>query len=411
MKKSLIYAVLAFVVCGLTSVGVRAETIKVAVIEILSGPFAAQGAWIAHHAQAAFDEINARGGVLGGTKIEMVLVDNKGNPQDALLALKQVTGQGIRFIFGGTSSNIALALSDATKKHSEREPDNSALFLDLNAAAPELTNEKCNFWHFRFLANVDMLLEILTRQVATQKDLHKVYLINEDYSYGQAVQRAATDMLTRRRPDLQIVGNELHPLGKVKDFAPYVAKIKASGAEAVITGNWGNDLALLVKASKDSGLAVPFYTVTAHYIGTPNAFGMTGADRVLNISSWHPNVADSRLESTYVAFKRKYKEEWNMLPIRYGVEMWAKAIDVAGTADPIKVAKALEGMHHDVGAGPAWMRAEDHQLMSPQYAYLFTRAGGAVKHEIEGSGLGTQTVARFEAEETVRPYSCKMQRP
>lgn len=256
-----------------------------------------------------------------------------------------------------------------------------------------------------------MMLEILTRHVATQTHLHKVYLINEDYAYGQAVQRAVKVMLARRRPDLQIVGDELHPLGKVKDFAPYVAKIKASGADSVITGNWGNDLALLVKATKDSGLSVPFYTLAAQYIGTPKTFGMTGADRVLNIASWHPNVADSRLESTYVAFKRKYNEEWNMLPIRYGVEMWAKAIDVAGSAEPVKLAKALEGLHFDAGTGPAWMRAEDHQLMLPLYVYLLTRMGGADKHNIENSGLGTRTVARYESEKSVMSHTCKMQRP
>ena len=38
---------------------------------------------------------------------------------------------------------------------------------------------------------------------------------------------------------MKVVGDELIPLGKVKDFSPYITKIKASGAQALLTGNWG----------------------------------------------------------------------------------------------------------------------------------------------------------------------------
>ena len=61
-------------------------------------------------------------------------------------------------------------------------------------------------------------------------------------------------MLKAKRPDIEIVGDELHPLLKITDFAPYIAKIKASGADTVITGNWGQDFALLLKAAADAGL-------------------------------------------------------------------------------------------------------------------------------------------------------------
>ncbi len=57
-----------------------------------------------------------------------------------------------------------------------------------------------------------------------------------------------------------MVGGDLHPLGNVKHFAPYVAKIKAANADTVITGNWGNDLSLLIRASHESGLGVDYYT-------------------------------------------------------------------------------------------------------------------------------------------------------
>ena len=95
----------------------------------------------------------------------------------------------------------------------------------------------------------------LTNYMKARTNIKKVYLINQDYSFGQAVRAARQAMLKAKRPDIQIVGDELHPLLKVTDFSPYIAKIKASGADTVITGNWGQDFALLLKAAADAGPA------------------------------------------------------------------------------------------------------------------------------------------------------------
>ena len=74
------------------------------------------------------------------------------------------------------------------------------------------------------------------------KEVKKVYLINQDYLFGQSVQREVKNYLAKLRPDVQVVGDELIPLGKVKDFSPYITKINASGAQALLTGNWGPDM-------------------------------------------------------------------------------------------------------------------------------------------------------------------------
>ena len=170
--------------------------------------------------QYAIDLVNARGGVLGGAKLELVTFDNKGNPQDSLLALRQASDQGIRYITQGNSSSVALALSDAVSKHNARNPDRTILYLNYQAVDPALTNERCSFWHFRFDADADMKMSALTDTIAANKKIKKVYLINQDYSFGQAVAKAARAMLAQKRPDISIVGDNLHPLGKVKDFAP-----------------------------------------------------------------------------------------------------------------------------------------------------------------------------------------------
>ena len=395
----------------LVGTATAAETVRVALIETLSGPPAGVGKWFANHVQMAVDQVNAAGGVLGGRKIEIVSFDSKGSPQEALIALKGVTDQGIRFVFGTAGSHVALALTDAIAKHNVRMPESAVLFLNYAGLTPELTNEKCNFWHFRFDAHADMKVEALVRQVTSRKSIAKVYLLNQDYAYGQAVRRLLTELLAKRRPDIEIVGDDLIQLQKTKDFAPYVAKIRASGADTIITSNWGPDLVLLVRASHDSGLAARYYTLNAHFMGTPTSIGEAGADRLVNVSPWHANVTDSKLEQYYIDYKRKYKEEWNMLPMKNAVEMWAKAIDAANSTDPVKVAGALEGMRYDAGTGTMWMRPDDHQLMQPQYAYIFTKAGPGAKHDVENTGFGWRTEGRIEADETILPHTCKMERP
>ncbi|HKB82783.1 MAG TPA: branched-chain amino acid ABC transporter substrate-binding protein [Burkholderiales bacterium] len=388
-----------------------ADIIKIAVVETLSGPPAVIGKWWSNHVQMAVDQVNAKGGILGGRKIETVAFDTKASPQEALVAFKAVTDQEIRFVFGTTGSHVALALTDAIAKHNARNPENSVLFLNYGGLTPEMTNEKCNFWHFRFDAHADMKVDALIRQVVGQKSITKVYLVNQDYAYGQAVRKLFRELLAQRRPDIEIVGDDLIQLQKVKDFSPYIAKIRASAADTVLTSNWGPDLVLLMRASHDSGLPARYYTLNAHFTGTPTAIGEAGVGRLINVSPWHANIADGRLEQYYVEYKKQYREEWNMLPHKNAVEMWAKAVDTTKSLDPIVVAKALEGMRYDSGTGMMWMRAEDHQLMQPQYAYMFTKLGPGVKHDIENTGFGWRTEGRTETDETVPPTTCKMERP
>jgi branched-chain amino acid transport system substrate-binding protein len=124
-------------------------------------------------------------------------------------------------------------LSDGIAKHNVRNPEKSVLFLNYGGLDPEMTNSKCQFWHFRFDAHSDMRVNALAKYLRKQPAISKVYLINQDYARGQSVSRAARQTIVARRPDISIVGDDLHPLAKVKDFAPYVAKIKASGADRI----------------------------------------------------------------------------------------------------------------------------------------------------------------------------------
>ncbi|MCW5623556.1 MAG: branched-chain amino acid ABC transporter substrate-binding protein, partial [Burkholderiales bacterium] len=323
--------------------------------------------------------------------------------------------QGVRFITQGNGSHVAHALTEAVLKHNQRNPGRELLFLNHAAIDPALTNDKCNYYHFRFDPDVDMKMQALTTYMAGRKDITKVYLINQDYSFGQSVAKAARTMLGEKRPDVQIVGDDLHPLGKVKDFAPYVSKIGASGAQAVITGNWGNDLALLIKASKEAGLKTDYYTYYANVAGTPPAIGEAGVGHVKIVSFWHANVGTPHAAKMFKLYRERYKtavDDYWFNGVFQVLEMLAKAMEQAKSSDPLPVAKALEGMKWTGDTGELTMRADNHQLIQPLYISTFAKVDGKnVMFDNDRSGYGFKTDRRIEADATVLPTTCKMDRP
>ncbi len=404
---------------ALTPLLAQAQVIKIAYIDPLSGPFAQTGEQGLAEFRFSIDRINKAGGVLGGRKLEVIGFDNKVSPQEALNQLKRVIDQDIRFITQGNSSAVAGALIEAVNRHNERNPGKESLSLNYAAVDPAYTNEKCCFWHFRFDANSDMKMESLTTYMAGRKEIKKVYLLNQDYSFGHAVKKAARELLARKRPDIQIVGDDLHPLGKVTDFAPYVAKMKAAGADTVITGNWGQDMSLLVKAGKDAGLNVDWYTYYAGGLGTPTAMGEAAAGKVKIIAEYHSNVANNKAAKWDADYRKqapKGNPDFYFLRGKIMWEMFVKAINQAKSAEPKAVALALEGMRHDADLGEVEMRKQDHQLIQPLYVFTLHKSaarGGPkeAKLDMENSGLAPVTDARLEAFTSAQPTSCNMKRP
>jgi len=403
---------------ALVSFAAQAQTVKVAYIDPLSGPFANVGEQGLAEFRFAVDRIN-KSGKLGKVKLEVVPFDNKVSPQESLNQLKRVIDQDIRYITQGNSSAVAGALIEAVNRHNERNPGKEILYLNYAAVDPAYTNDKCSFWHFRFDANSDMKMESLTTWMTGQKNIKKVYLLNQDYSFGHAVKKAAREMLSRKRPDVQIVGDDLHPLGKVSDFAPYVAKIKASGADSVITGNWGNDMSLLVKAGKDAGLDVNWLTYYAGGLGTPTAMGEAAAGKVKIIAEYHSNVENNKAAKWDADYRKqapKGNPDFYFLRGKIMWDMFAKAIVQAKSVEPKAVALALEGMRHDGELGEVEMRKADHQLIQPLYVLTIVKSaakGGPknAKIDMEGSGLAPVTEARLEGYTSATPTSCQMKRP
>ena len=387
------------------------QTVKLAFLDPLSGPFAAVGQNILKHFQFAAEMATQKQLAGPGIRFEVVPFDTKGSPQEALTLLRAVGDQGIRYVVQGQGSHVAIPLSEAIGRNNERNPGQSMVFLNYAAIDPDLTNSKCSFWHFSFDANVEMKMEALTDYMKERPEIKNVYLLNQNYSFGQQVARYAKDLLARKRPDVKIVGEDLVPLGQVRDFSPYIAKIRAAGADTVISGNWGTDLVLFVRAARDAGLTANFYTYYAGVIGTPTAMGASGADRVRQVSYWHPNIEKNGAEPTYLEFKKRYGEEWYVLASYTSISMLAEAIKRSGSADPLKVAHALSGLRMNGPLGEIEMRAADHQLQQPLFVSTFTKAGGAVKYDAEKTGFGFRTEKAIPTYVASTPTSCNMRRP
>ncbi|MDF1728079.1 MAG: branched-chain amino acid ABC transporter substrate-binding protein [Sulfitobacter sp.] len=391
-----------------------AEDIKIAFIDPLSGPFASTGTNGLHQFQFAADYmVNQKGGVLDGQTMEVIGFDNKVSPKESLILLQVAIDQGIRYIVQGNSSGVANALTEAVDKHNRRNPDSRVLFLNYAAVDPALTNDKCNFWHFRFDANADIKMDALTDVIVAQDDIKKVYIIGQDYSFGKAVSDAANKMLGEKRADIEVVGDELHPIGKVKDFTPYARKIVASGADAVITGNWGADMLGLGKSIIDNGFEGPIYTYYAAGSGMTAAFGESGKDRIRLISQGGINpIATEEARATYEAFEEKYPDgNIDQSRIFNVIGMLAQAIEQAGTAtDVVAVANELEGMEYDtMWGGKLFMRPQDHQLIQDMHVGVHTDEN--IDFDYDQSGFGVLTESTIEMASMDSPTTCEMQRP
>ncbi|WP_213772883.1 branched-chain amino acid ABC transporter substrate-binding protein [Bradyrhizobium sp. dw_78] len=410
MRKAMLAAAIAFPLFG--SAALAEDTVKIGYIDPLSGGGASVGEVGFKTYEFLADELNAKGGILG-KKVEIVPYDNKTNPQESLIQAQKAIDSGVRFLTQGNGSAVGAALSDFVTKYNERNPGHEVLYFNYAAVDPVLTNEKCSFWHFRWDANSDIKMEALTNYIKTAPAVKKVYLINQDYSFGESVRTTARKMLAAKRPDIEIVGDEKHPLLKITDFAPYIAKIKASGADSVITGNWGQDISLLLKAAADAGLKVNWYTYYASGTGGPTAIKQAGLNhQVYQIAEGIPNLGYAPADAFEKALRAKYDFS-NFYPRAANeMRMFAAAAEKAKSLDPVKVAEALEGMEFQVYAGGTGvMRKDDHQFFQPMYIASFGERTEKEPFDEEKTGWGWKLVAKIDTDQTMLPTTCKMERP
>jgi branched-chain amino acid transport system substrate-binding protein len=397
------------VLCAGGAFAQKGETVKIAMIEGLSGPMANVGQNQLKSWQFLADNLNGAKNA-AGVKFEIVGMDSKGAPQEALNTFKAAVDQGFRYIVQGNGSGAALALSDAVAKHNERNPGKEVVYLNYAAVDPALTNEKCNYWHFRLDADTSQKMEALTSFMKDQAKVKKVYLLNQNYSHGQQVAKYFKEGMARKRPDTQIVGDDLVPLGQVKDFAPYVAKIKQSGADTIVTGNWGADLTLFVKALNDAGLRLPMYTYYAAVSGTPTVLASGGEGEVYQISYAHSNYTGvmGKLTSEY---QKKFGDDFYTFSIYNGILLLSEAMAKAKSTDPVKVAAAMSGLKFKGFNGDSEMRKSDHQMQQGLYVSKWQKVDTQNSYSVEKTGYTFAPVKYIDAYVASTPTSCQMKLP
>ena len=398
----------AAILCAGTAFAQKGETVKIAWLDPLSGLMAAVGTNQLKTYQLIAEDFNKKNA--SGVKFEIIGIDNKLSPQETTSALRSAMDQGARYITQGNGSGPALAIIDALEKHNARNPGKELLFMNYAAVDPDLTNSKCSYWHFRLDADTSMKMEALTTYLKDQADLKKVYILGQNYSHGQQVSKYAKEMLKNKRPDVQIVGDDLHPLAQVRDFAPYIAKIKQSGADAVITGNWGSDLSLLIKAANDAGLNnVKFYTYYAYGSGSPTAMGAAAEGRVFAVAYGHYNMG-GEIQRLQAEFKKKMNDDLTQMSIYNTFMLLDTAFAKTKSTDPVKVAAALEGMKIKSFNGEIEVRKTDHQLQQGLYITRWEKAGGKFPYDAENTGYTMAPVKYYEPYVASTPTSCQMKR-
>jgi branched-chain amino acid transport system substrate-binding protein len=396
--------------------GAQAEEVfRIGVIDPLSGPAANTGEVGVKTWQFLANEVNAKGGI-NGVKLEVVAYDNKLNPQETAIQAQKAIDAGIRLLVRANGGAPGVALNDFLNKFNERNPTKQTLYFDYAGTDPTATNEKCSYWQVRWPANIDMKVLALASFIKGQSDVKKLYLFNGDYSTGQGIRKAMRANLAEKRPDVEIVGDELVPLMKVNDFAPYVEKIKASGADSVVTGEWGQDLALLLKAGGEAGLKVKWYTFFAQGIGSPTAVRQSGLPpgSVYEIYEAHANLPSEPYREEEKAFRAVVGSGQTMMyPASVNaMDMLVKAAQELNTLDVAKIVAKLEGAKFKPRAGgDGWIRAEDHQVFQPLYVASIGPIKPGEGFDEENTGWGWHPIATIKPEDTLVPTTCQMKRP
>ena len=398
---------------GITAAYADTKKITIVDIEALSGPFASSGLDNLQQVRFAVDTF-LDGKVVNGEKLEVEVLglDGQLNPKESLVQLKKAIAQDVQYVFHVSGSHISHALVDALEKHNRRHPDRRVLYLNLGAVDPALTNEKCSFWQFRFHPHADMMMNGITEVMRRDEQLKSVYIIGQDYTFGRAVSAVAKKHLAEKRPDIKIAGDELHPIGKIKDFTPYAQKIQASGAQAIITANWGADMINLAKSIKDVGLDSKIYTFYGAGPGISAILGEKSKGQVYTVSGWHGNPPQTNEWADYI---RAYKDQFpgsdiSIPSVVDAVQMLGKAFEAAKSTDPVKVAKALEGMSHTNLAGDVvTMRTKDHQILMPIHIAVHTNEG--VTFDFDDSGYAPVLQESIPVSRIQTETNCNMNRP
>jgi branched-chain amino acid transport system substrate-binding protein len=392
---------------------VSAEPVKIALIETLSGGQAVTGKLFQTAVKYGLEKLAADKAWPDG--IQLLEYDNQGGPSEAADKLKAAINDGAQIIIQGASSAIGGQITADVQKHNQRNPGKEIMWINVGAEAMEFTGPKCHFYHFRWNGNAEIRLKAMMIAMKEANALgQKVYVIGQNYSWGHDVQKLTRDYA--KEFGYSIVGDVIHDVNKIQDFAPYVAKIKEAGPDTVVTGNWSNDLLLLMKAAGDSGLKSRFL---AYWIDQPGNIANAG-DTALGHFTLSTFFPDANGDKT-AAFAEDFKVKTGNIPLNvqghtvHGIWGLGEALKglKAKAGDKLSVkslAFAMENVTVETSMGPIKMRADDHQALLPLAVAVVSKDA---KFKADNTDKGFKTIKLLTGEQAAGPVqpSCKMERP
>lgn len=387
-----------------------ADTVKIAFIDALSGPNADIGFTNLKQYQQAVAYANANGGALG-LDLELVPLDDGSSVKRALEHLELAIHQGIRYVTQGNDPEIAIALAKAIDAHNQKNPSRAVVFLNYGDGAPQLDNEACSFWQFRFDASFAMKTRALVAAIPADGSVQSIYLLNQDNPWGQSASREMQRVLSEQRPEIRILGDELHPLSQVKDFSGYVAHILDSGADAIMTADRGADLVGFMSALSKTGQEKYVYILSNSVSTVPAAVGKYGSGHITGVFTWHANIGSNLIDDYAASYRAEQGADWNGLPGYVAIEMLVTSMQTARSTDPSLVARTLEGLSFLGAAGPVAIRDDNHQLLQPLFIATLDALPDGSGTAAASSKLGWKTQVRMEPGDNELETSCQMQKP
>jgi branched-chain amino acid transport system substrate-binding protein len=393
--------------------GAQAEPVKLAVIESLSGGQAAVGKMFLTAINYGLVKLNNEKAWPDGIKV--LEYDNQGGASEAADKVKAAINDGADIIIQGASSAIGGQITADVVKHNLRNPGKEVIYFNVGAEAMEFTGSKCHFYHFRWNGNAEIRLRAMLVAMKDANVLGKrVYVIGQNYSWGRDVQRLVNEYAGFG--GYTVVGDVIHDVNKIQDFAPYVAKIKEADPDMVITGNWSSDLLLLMKAASDAGLKVRF---ASYWLDQPGNVANAGATALghYNVSSFNAEVNGDAT----ARFAEDFKDKTGRYPVFidghtvHGIWGLGEALKMLRPGADAKLnvkqlAFAMEKVRVDTSMGEVAMRAEDHQALLPLVVSIVSTDA---KYKVDGTNMGFKPVRLISGKEAAGPVqpSCHMERP
>lgn len=306
--------------------------------------------------QLALDEINAKGGVLG-RKLEIIARDDAGKPATAItVANELVNGENVDLLTGTILSNVGLAVADFANQH-------KIFFLATQPLTDALIWEKGNRYTFRLRPSTYTQAAILAKEAA-QFPAKRWATIAPDYEFGQSAVADFKAELKQLRPDVEFVGAQWPPLGKL-DSGAVVEATLAARPQAIFNATFGSDLAKLAREvatrkAFDGMSVVSILTGEPEYLAplkedAPSGWLVTGYPWASINTPEHKAFVD--------AYMARYKEPPNIGALMGYINtlVLAKALTEAGGPQTDALIKAMEHLSLNTPVGKIAFRALDHQ--------------------------------------------------